>query len=107
MMRTEVMRTEVNIPFKKEMKALILAGRKRCTSRTRKYGDTGDEFRIGRNRYMITFTVKRSLRYVAEYLYTDEGFNTPEDFVKYWKKLHPKKEYDPDQQVWVHYFVKV
>lgn len=97
----------IKIPFKKEMKALILAGKKRCTSRNRKYGDTGDEFIVGKSRYMITFVVRRSLKYVADFLYEDEGFESRDAFIRYWNMIHPGKKFDPNQKVWVHYFMKV
>ncbi len=37
-------------------------------------------------------------------LYHCEGFKPPEAFVACWDRLHPRKRWQPEQTVWVHFF---
>lgn len=96
----------VTIPFQEDFKDPMLEGRKNYTSRTKKYGKPGDTFTCFGTTFTIEGVVKAPLWYVAQYLYQGEGFATREDFIKCWERLHPRKGYVPDQQVWVHFFLK-
>ena len=48
-----------------------------------------------------------TLAYVKTELYRQEGFATPREFEEYWNGLHPRKRYQPNQLVWVHFFRKL
>lgn len=104
---------KINLPFREEFRDRMLSGRKTCTSRTKRFGEGGDtfeafeaEFILERNNAGLnTIAVDRfPLSYVAKYFFGGEGFDTTEDFIECWKKIHPRKGYDPEQKVWVHYF---
>lgn len=97
----------INLPFRPEMKKLILAGHKTCTSRTRRYGEIGDTFEIDGRKYKLTGVDHHYLWAVGIILFRDEGFDNLDKFKSYWEKLHPRKGYDPDQLVWIHFFREV
>jgi len=91
------------IPFRKDMQALILAGKKTATTRTKRYGIVGDWFYIGSKAYVLTNVEKVTLGYVATQKYRDEGFESPHDFIHVWQQIHPKGFID-EQKVWLHEF---
>jgi hypothetical protein len=98
---------KVVIPFSDLMAILAKKGIKTATSRNRRYGTDGDWFYIGDIKFDILSVTEMSLHDVAYKHYMEEGFNTPESFIKYWNMLHPRKRYDPEQIVQFHKFKKV
>jgi hypothetical protein len=96
----------IEIPFKSRFKNVMLNETKIMTSRNRRYGEPGDEF----DAFGATFKMKdikqEKLEKVALYFFFEEGCESPADFIDIWKKLHPKKGWDPEQLVWVHEFKK-
>jgi len=94
------------IPFKKEFNQLMLDGKKTMTSRTKKYGDRGDIFFVEDQIFTILLSFKIRVGDVANKYFKEEGFTSPEEFIKVWKEIHPRKGYDPDQMVWGHHFIK-
>lgn len=99
--------TERYIPFMEIFRDKMLSSKKTATSRTRKYGEVGDFFKI----FGATFTITKVYRYrldcVAYLLCHQEGTEDPEDFKKGWATIHPRRGYVPEQEVWVHEFKKV
>ena len=106
------MSNKINLPFRKEFRDKILSGQKTCTSRTKQYGKFGDTFEAFGAEFTITH-LERANKYgytlfdIAHYHYREEGFDTPEEFIECWKKIHPRKGYDPDQTVYVHFFKRL
>lgn len=98
---------EIKIPFKKEFKEDMSCQLKTVTSRTKRYGDAGDTFKAFGLNFLIEYVVKLPLWIVAHYLYRAEGFMSPDGFIFCWKKIHPRKGYDPTQVVHVHFFKRV
>lgn len=96
--------TEIEIPFMQEFEPLILTGKKSATSRTKRYGYPDDYFKVGGRYFSLVSANKMKLGEVAENHYLEEGFNSDMEFIKCWKKLHPRKGYDPEQIVWFHKF---
>jgi hypothetical protein len=47
------------------------------------------------------------LEIVANHLYEIEGAESPDEFIKVWNQIHPYKKFDPDQIVWVHFFIPI
>ena len=88
------------------MTAAILAGRKTCTSRTRRYGVAGEIVDSPAGELVIIAVQRSKLGHIAEQLYLQEGLSSPERFIALWKGIHPRKRYDPDQLVWLHEFHK-
>jgi len=101
----------VIIPFSQDMAQQTLAGRKTCTSRTKRYGKPGDTFTLieaGRQSEYMLWDIRRyHLQIVAERLYRREGFDTSDAFIAKWKTLHPAAGYQPDQVVYVHYYQEI
>lgn len=102
--------SEASVPFKKEMWDAVLSGTKDRTTRNQDYGK-GKVFQHYDPKTFRTFIItdvrKHSLGYVARHLYHFEGFLTPEDFIAYWKVIHPRKGFDPEQRVFVHTFEEI
>lgn len=95
---------EIEIPFMAEFEPLMLTGKKSTTSRRKRYGYPDDYFKAFGRYFSLISVEKMRLFDVAEKHYLEEGFNSPFEFQRCWKKLHPRKGYDPDQIVWFHRF---
>lgn len=92
------------IPFQLEWQNKILNGIKTCTSRTKKYGNPGDWFEQFGSTFKISTVEKFPLEHVADFLYKEEGCDNPEEFIKIWVELHPRKGWVPNQIVFTHFF---
>ena len=98
---------KVKIPFREEFRDRMLLGQKTCTSRTRKLGNVDDSFEAFGAEFIIgDVWAGWELDMVSFYWHKEEGFNTPEAFIECWNKIHPRKGYDPDQRVFIHWFRK-
>ena len=95
---------KVKIPFHDEFRDRMIAGTKTFTTRTKAYGHAGDVFETFGHAFLIRKVFRAKLRYVATLLFQAEGFNCLSEFMDCWKKLYPRKGYQPDQKVYVHYF---
>lgn len=84
----------------------MLESRKTATSRTKQYGERGDQFEAFGAPFVILQVQKVKLREVAEKWYEAEGMPSPEAFIAVWKKIHPVKGYDPEQEVYLHLFAR-
>lgn len=80
------------IPFGKWSKERIEQGRKICTSRTRKWKD---DDRV----YLI---LELPLRVVRDYLYREEGADSPDEFEMVWRSIF-RGSFIPDRIVYVHF----
>lgn len=99
---------EVKIPFRQEFRDVMLSGEKTMTSRTKRYGNMGDTFKI----FGVTFQLtkqpwKMYLGVVAYLFYTKEGLDSEDEFIAVWNEIHPRKGFDPEQQVWAHTFKRI
>ena len=81
-------------------------GEKTWTSRTRKYGTTGDRFEAFGAVFELIEITKLRLGMVVHH-YREEGCDSKEHFVEVWRQIHPREGFDPDQEVWVHKFHRV
>jgi len=93
---------EIHIPFKFEMRELVLKGRKTCTTRTKALGKAGDTFRVGNETFVLTEVKRMPLEKIVQTLYKEEGFSNPEAFQAYLFKLGIPLE--ADKVLWVHKF---
>lgn len=79
-------------------------GIKIATSRTKRYGYAGDTF-IAFGRCFVLISIdKKPLSEIANHHFEEEGFNTPQEFIDFWNKLHPKKKFQVGQYVYFHKF---
>jgi sporulation protein YlmC with PRC-barrel domain len=97
---------ERKIPFKEFMKVKILLGKKIATTRSRKVADVGDVFLVEKTKFVVVEEGRQELNRVAKFFFTEEGFDSTEEFIAYWKDLHRKK-YNPAQVVHYHEFKKL
>jgi len=102
--------TEIEIPFRDEFLEPIALGQKIMTTRSKKYGEPGDVFWVpwrGMDVKLVLLAVFRTrLWHVAYQLHDAEGLRSPDDFIKVWNKIHPRKKYKETEQhnFWVHVF---
>ena len=96
--------TEIKIPFNAWSIGKLNLAFKCATSRTKKYGSVGDIFMVDGNTYRLNMIVKLPLWFIRRYLYASEGCENPEVFEAVWNSIHPRKGFDPNQEVWYHHF---
>ena len=97
----------VSIPFRVEMIRALFEGRKTATSRTKRYGIPGDTFVVSGQLFRIARVKCEKLSIVAREYYREEGFSSPSELIAAWKRIHPRKGWDPQQFVFLHEFEKV
>ncbi len=112
---------EILVPMCDEMAMAILEGVldpltgdrtfKNWTTRSKKLGEIGDTFTIAKGpltkRLKIIDFKRMRLEEVALHGYRHEGCASPEDFIRVYSELHPKKGWTPDEKKWVHVFEEV
>ena len=95
-------KSDKQLPFDARWREAMMWGRKTCTSRRKRYkGSAFDAFGL---QFVIVSVELLPLSIVAEHLWAKEGCDSPEDFRAVWVKLHPRKGWQPDQEVFVHHF---
>jgi len=87
-----------------EFRDRMLSGQKTATTRTKKYGNGGDLFSAFGHTFQLTKVDKVFLQDIASTFYAQEGFKSQQEFCDCWIKLHPKKGYQFDQEVYLHQF---
>ena len=93
------------IPFLPRFHDVIKLGVKTMTCRTRKYGEPGDMLDTNLGVRIQILEVRRMrLGDVAKRHWREEGCESPEEFVAVWEGIHPRRDFDPDQLVWLHVF---
>lgn len=96
----------IQIPFSPKMRAANLSGRKKCTTRSKRYGDPGDLFDDGTGRtYELIHVHRCDLEYVRDNLYRHEGVESPEEFEALWKSLH-QGDFTTGKDYWVHWYIR-
>ena len=85
----------------------MLSGRKICTTRTKRYGRVGDIFKAFREKFEIINVDKYFLGQATFLFSYKDGFESPDEMKEFWKKLHSRKGFDPQQKVFVHWFRKI
>lgn len=92
------------IPFNKYFESSICNGVKTATSRTKRYGYTGDSFKAFGRCFVLTSVDKRQLGEIANHHFEEEGFNSSQEFIDFWNKLHPRKRFQVGQYIYFHKF---
>mgnify|MGYP000508473649 CR=1 FL=1 len=101
---------KIEIPFNKWSKERLYEERKCATTRNKKYGNVGDWFEVifkdkdEIRKYQLIEVTKTLLRSVASFRWKEEGADSPEEFKKIWKEIHPRKGWMAEQEVWFHLF---
>jgi hypothetical protein len=94
----------IAIPFLPEFQDRLATGRKIATSRTKRYGRAGQRFTALGMIFKLTAVKKCPLRWVADLMYREEGFETPAQFKSIWTRLHPKRGYRETDEIYLHVF---
>ena len=98
------------LPFLSEFRIRIMIGAKTWTCRTSKKAEPGELVVAypgdGQIILRIVNVFRMHLRDIAAAHFSMEGCASPDEFKIIWRRLHPRKGFDPDQLVWVHEFVR-
>jgi hypothetical protein len=100
----------IEIPFREDMRLAVSQKRKFCTTRSKKYGEPGDFFELmsedgSHHDYLLIAVRRHTLNYVVHNLWCIEGCANLDEFLNLWDDIHKRKEYDPEQKLWTHYFI--
>lgn len=95
------------IPFNHTDPAALSSGRKTATTRTARYGETGTTFEAFDMQFVLTGVYRVQLGDVARYYFQQEGLDSPQEFIRVWRKIHPRSEYDPEKSVYLHLFRRI
>lgn len=93
-----------DIPFNVYFEKLMCDGAKTATSRIKRYGYAGDSFKAFGRCFVLTAVDKKPLGEVANHYYQEEGFSSPQEFIDFWNKLHPKKKFQIGWYIYFHQF---
>lgn len=94
----------INIPFNDWSCTQLKKGRKIATTRTKPYGKPGDTFEVDGLEYQLFGVQKIRLGEVASKFFEEEGCDSPEEFKKVWKEIHPKRGFIETDEVYLHKF---
>jgi hypothetical protein len=102
------MSKEVKIPFQSEFKDRMLSEQKTYTTRTKRYGRPGDWFKAFGAFFTLIEVFEVHLNFVADTCYIGEGFDSRQDFIACWNKLHPNVTFEEkrDRTVYLHRFIR-
>jgi len=92
------------VPFKERFRLPMLSGQKTCTTRPYKIGNPRDEFEAFGVVFEILEVEELPLGQIAKKRYAAEGFESPEEFITFWLKIHPHEKYDPLRTAFSHTF---
>lgn len=97
---------KINLPFQPEFEASMLSGKKTVTTRTRRFGYPGDLFEAFGRVFVLTEVYPTFLDVVIALHYLEEGFNSPQEFIDLWDRLHRGVPYlkRPGRPVYFHRF---
>jgi hypothetical protein len=102
------MAKKIDMPFRPEFEGSMRSGRKKATTQTKPYGEPGDWFEAFGMIFVLTWVYKTMLESVAYHFYFEEGFESRQEFIDYWNRLHPRVKYGdrPERTVYLHRFVQ-
>jgi hypothetical protein len=97
---------KIDMPFLRESKEAMVSGKKRASTRTRRYGYPGDWFKQFGRTFILTSVQRTFLDIVVRDRYLEEGFASPSEFIECWDRLHPRVPYAerPTRVVFYHRF---
>jgi len=97
----------IEIPFLPEFESALRDGRKTATSRSKRYGNPGDQFTAFGMEFLIMEVRQEKLADISLFYYGVEGLGSPAEFIAIWRRIHPRKEFDPEREVWFHRFKRL
>lgn len=98
---------KIDMPFLPEFEESMLSGKKKATTRTKRYGYPGDWFEEFGKTFVLTWVYPTFLDVVAAYFCLEEGFDHSQEFIDCWDKLHPRIKFadKPSRNVFFHRFI--
>ena len=98
---------KIDIPFLPEFEESMLSGKKKATTRTKRYGEPGDWFLAFGKTFVLTWVYETMLESVAYHFYFEEGFESRQEFIDCWDRLHPRIKFwkNPERTAYLHRFV--
>jgi sRNA-binding carbon storage regulator CsrA len=96
---------QIFIPFHKQMRKAVFDGIKSMTSRSKCYGRPGDTFPVDDREYILEWVLPFRQGFIARFLYRQEGFNSPEEFMAFLPVIHHGHPFDPHKIVFLHKFL--
>lgn len=82
----------------------IASGQKICTTRSKRYGNPGDCFYAGKSRHELKEIIQFPLWFVRDFLWHPEGAQSPQEFTKIWREIHPREGLKEDKIGYTHFF---
>lgn len=97
---------KVFIPFQPKFEKSMLSGNKTATTRTTRFGYPGDWFEAFGRVFTLTEVYPTFLDVAISRHYLEEGFNSPQEFIDLWDRLHHGVPYlkRPGRSVYFHRF---
>ena len=97
----------IDLRFRPFFRPLLLDGRKTMTSRTRKFGDPGDQFLAFGAIFEFTHVFRISVGYMISDCFRQEGCASVQELMKIWNDIHPQTGIVNHQIVWAHIFRRI
>jgi len=88
--------------FHPDMAQLLLAGKKHCTTRSKKLGEPGDTFELKGQTFQIATVREEKFAVIMYDFYRCEGFFSPVDFQMFWIRIHRGHLPEPGTLKWLH-----
>lgn len=99
--------SKIKIPFNEWSRDKLKRKIKESTCRTYRMGKHGDFFTVGITQFVLEDVLSCKLWIVAEQFFKEEGCKSKEEFIQVWESLHPHAGYQPNQNVYLHFFKEV
>lgn len=84
----------------------LASGRKTATTRSKRYVRPGERFVGLGMEFECLRTVQLPLAVIRDGYWEEEGVSSPEDFVKIWNGIHPRRGFVGTDVRWLHTFRK-
>ena len=99
------MRKKILLPFSPEFEERMLSGEKTCTTRSKRYGRSGDWFPAFGKYFVLTEVYSIPLQRAVLFCYKEEGFANSQEFIEFWNSHHVQPyESSRARPAFIHYF---
>jgi len=93
--------SRLNLKFNGRFREPMLDGTKPCTLRRGVKAQVGDVFPAWEREWQVTRVDAATPAFVAKHYFREEGFETPADFLSFWRKIHPRGSLKtPHTHIW-------
>lgn len=93
--------SEIILKFNGRFREPMLSGVKVCTLRRDVKAKIGDTFHCWDEQWQVIRVDAATPDWVSENRWREEGFDGPDDFRQFWRKIHPRGRLDtPHVHIW-------